>query len=217
MSDRSLIVQLNRAFIRPHDLPEVYAIIGAGLYVGRTDPTTPTAIAVARDTVDTWNITTVSDYNLLYDQAEKYAAYRGLDTAYGIIDVIVAYDPEQGTQAAYATMSIDPVKPTAINPIVHSTRPALTDSLIRTWTADHDTARDIARLAAGTGSSAVFRSDFFGPDMEQVDLVPAGFRANTTVAYDPVFTVCPPRVGEDFTFDAVLANITHTATVRNKI
>lgn len=50
-----------------------------------------------------------------------------------------------------------------------------------------------------------------------VDLVPAGFRANTTVAYDPVFTVCPPRVGEDFTFDAVLANTTHTATVRNKI
>lgn len=76
MTARHLIVQLTRTFVRPHEFPEVYATIGSGLYVGRTSEFTPPAIAVARDTVDTYDIATVSDYNLLYDQAEKYVTYR---------------------------------------------------------------------------------------------------------------------------------------------
>ena len=114
MSDRSLVVQLNRAFIRPHDFSEVYAIIGAGLYVGRTDSTTPAAIAVARDTVDNWNLTVVGDYNPLHEQAEKYVTYRDLDTSYGILDVLVARDPDHSMQAAYITVSIDPSEPLSL-------------------------------------------------------------------------------------------------------
>lgn len=215
-----MAVQLTRAFIRPHDFPEVYAIIGSGLYVGRTNPSTPPAVAVARDTVDEWNIAVVGAYNLLHDQAEKYVTYRDLNTSYGILDVLVARDPDHNMQAAYITISIDPAKPTAVNPVTYSPNPALSDSLIRTWSADRTedgpVARKIAAAAAGVSvSPVVFRKDFFTADMESLDSVPAGFRANTAAASDPVFTACPPRVGEDFTFDTALANSTHTATVRN--
>ena len=220
MNSRSMAVQLTRAFIRPHDFPEVYAIIGSGLYVGRTNPSTPPAVAVARDTVDDWNVAAVSAYNLLHDQAEKYVTYRDLNTSYGILDVLAAYDPERDLRAAYVTVSIDPAKPTAASPVTYSPNPALTDSLIRTWSADRaedgPVARKIAAAASGGSvSSVVFRKDFFTADMEPIDQVPAGFRANTAAAGDPVFTMCPPRVGEDFTFDTALANSTHTATVRN--
>lgn len=218
MTERHLIVQLNRTFIQPRDFPEVYATIGSGLYVGRTSEFTPPAIALARDTVDTWNIATVSDYNLLHGQSEKYVTYRDLRTSYGILDVLVAHDPDHNMQAAYVTVSIDPSRPTATNPVTYSPHPALTDSLLRTWSEDLDAAHDISQIAAGDSvSSVVFRKDFFTSDMEPVDHVPAGFRPNTTTAGDPVFTICPPRVGEDFTFDTALATTIHTATVRNDI
>lgn len=218
MTERHLIVQLNRTFIQPRDFPEVYATIGSGLYVGRTSEFTPPAIALARDTVDTWNIATVSDYNLLYDQAEKYVTYRDLNTSYGILDVLVARSPVHNMQAAYITVSIDPSRPTATNPVTYTRHPALTDSLLRTWSEDLDAAHDISQIAAGGSvSSVVFRKDFFAADMESVDCVPAGFRPNTTTAGDPVFTLCPPRVGKDFTFDTALATTIHTATVRNDL
>ena len=218
MTARHLIVQLTRTFIQPHEFPEVYATIGSGLYVGRTSEFTAVAIALARDTVDTCNLATVSDYNLLYDQAEKYVTYRDLSTSCGILDVLVAHDPDHDLRATYVTVSIDPAKPTAANPVTYSPHPALTDSLIRTWSEDLDAAHDISEVAAGDSvSSVVFRKDFFTADMEPVDCVPAGFRDNTTTAGDSVFTLCPPRVGEDFTFDSVLATTIHTATVRNDI
>lgn len=218
MTDRSLIVQLNRTFIHPQDFPEVYAIIGSGLYVGRTNPSTPPAIAVARDTVDTWNLATVGAYNLLHEQADKYVTYRDLGTSYGILDVLVAHSPVHNMQAAYITVSIDPSKPTATNPVTYTNHPALTDSLIRTWSEDLDAAHDISQIAAaGSVSSVVFRKDFFATGMEPVDAVPAGFRDNTTTADDAVFTMCPPRVGEDFTFDTALVDTIHTATVRNDL
>lgn len=218
MTARHLIVQLTRTFVQPHEFPEVYATIGSGLYVGRTSEFTPPAIALARDTVDTWNIATVSDYNLLYDQAEKYVTYRDLRTSYGILDVLVARDPDHNMQAAYVTVSIDPSRPTATNPVTYTRHPALTDSLLRTWSEDLDAAHDISQIAAGDSvSSVVFRKDFFTADMEPVDRVPAGFRPNTTTAGDPVFTICPPRVGKDFTFDTALATAIHTATVRNDL
>lgn len=218
MTERHLIVQLNRTFIQPRDFPEVYATIGSGLYVGRTNPSTPPAVAVARDTVDTYDIAVVGAYNLLHDQAEKYVTYRDLGTSYGILDVLVARDPDHNMQAAYVTVSIDPSRPTATNPVTYTRHPALTDSLIRTWSEDLDAAHDISEVAAGGSvSSVVFRKDFFTGDMEPVDRMPAGFRDNTTTAGDPVFTICPPRVGEDFTFDSVLATTIHTATVRNDI
>ena len=218
MTARHLLVQLTRTFVQPHEFPEVYAIIGSGLYVGRTGHTTSPAVAVARDTIDEWNIAAVSDYNLLHDQAEKYVTYRDLNTSYGILDVLVARDPDHNMQAAYVTVSIDPSRPTATNPVTYTRHPALTDSLIRTWSEDLDAAHDISQIAAGDSvSSVVFRKDFFTADMEPVDTVPTGFRPNTITAGDPVFTVCPPRVGEDFAFDSVLATTAHTATVRNDL
>lgn len=218
MTTHHLIVQLTRTFIQPHDFPEVYAIIGSGLYVGRTDASTPPAVAVARDTVDTWNLATVGAYNLLHEQADKYVTYRDLGTSYGILDVLVAHSPVHNMKAAYITVSIDPSKPTATNPVTYTNHPALTDSLIRTWSEDLGAAHDISQVAAGDiVSSVVFRKDFFAVGMKPVDSVPAGFRDNTTTATDPVFTVCPPRVGEDFTFDTALATTIHTATVRNTL
>lgn len=222
MTDRSLIVQLNRTFIHPHNFPEVYAIIGSGLYVGRTDASTPPAIAVARDTVDTSNLAVVGTYNLLHDQAEKYVTYRDLNTSHGILDVLIAHDPEHDMCAAYVAVSIDPAKPTAANPVTYSPNPSLTDSLIRTWSTDRVEAGPVARLLAGPAaggsvSSVVFRKDFFAAGMEPVDAVPAGFRPNTTTVGDAVFTMCPPRVGEDFTFDTALATTIHTAAVRNDL
>lgn len=219
MTTRHLLVQLTRTFIQPHDFPEVYAIIGSGLYVGRTDHTTSPAIAVARDTVDKWNLATVGPFNPLHELAEKYVTYRDLDTSYGILDVLVAHDPELNMQAAYVTVTTDPSKPTvASNPVAYSPYPALTDSLIRTWSEDLGAAHDISQVAAGDiVSSVVFRKDFFAAGMEPVDRMPTGFRPNTTTAGDPVFTVCPPRVGEDFTFDTALATTIHTATVRNTL
>ena len=102
--------------------------------------------------------------------------------------------------------------------MVHSTIPALTDSLIRTWSTDRSAALHIARLAAGGSvSSVLFRKDFFAADMKPVGLVPHGFRDNTTTASDLVFTMCPPRVGDDFAFDTTLATTAHTATVRNDL
>lgn len=137
---------------------------------------------------------------------------------HGILDVLVARDPEHDMRAVYVGLSIDPAKPTATNPVTYTRHPALTDSLLRTWSEDLDAAHDISQIAAGDSvSSVVFRKDFFTADMEPVDRVPAGFRPNTTTAGDPVFTICPPRVGEDFTFDSVLATTIHTATVRNDI
>lgn len=222
MTTRHLLVQLTRTFVRPHDFPEVYAIIGSGLYVGRTDSSTPPAVAVARDTVDTSNLAVVGTYNLLHDQAEKYVTYHDLNTSHGILDVLIAHDPEHDMRAAYVAVSIDPAKPTAANPVTYSPNPSLTDSLIRTSSTDRVEAGPVARLLAGPAaggsvSSVVFRKDFFTAGMEPVDSVPAGFRPNTTTAGDPVFTVCPPRVGEDFTFDTVLATTIHTATVRNDL
>ena len=218
MTERSLTVQLTRTFIQPHDFPEVYATIGSGLYVGRTDHTTAPAISVARDTVDTFTIAGVSAYNLLHSQADKYVTYRDLNTSYGIMDVLLVSNPRRMQRAAYVTVSIDPAKPTASNPVVHSTIPALTDSLIRTWSTDRSAALHIARLAAGGSvSSVLFRKDFFAADMKPVGLVPHGFRDNTTTASDLVFTMCPPRVGEDFAFDTTLATTAHTATVRNDL
>lgn len=135
---------------------------------------------------------------------------------HGILDVLIAHDPGHNMQATYITVPIDPSRPTATNPVTYTRHPALTDSLLRTWSEDLDAAHDISQIAAGGSvSSVVFRKDFFTADMEPIDQVPAGFRANTTAASDPVFTMCPPRVGEDFTFDTALANTTHTATVRN--
>lgn len=218
MTERSLTVQLTRTFIHPHDFPEVYATIGSGLYVGRTDHTTAPAISVARDTVDAWNIAAVSDYNLLHSQAEKYVTYRDLNTSYGVLDVLLDSNSRRIQRAAYVTVSIDPAKPTASNPVVHSTVPALTDSLIRTWSTDRSAALHIARLASGGSvSSVLFRKDFFAADMKPVGLVPHGFRDNTTTASDLVFTMCPPRVGDDFAFDTALATTAHTATVRNDL
>lgn len=219
MTERHLIAQLTRTFIHPHDFPEVYAIIESGLYVGRTDASTPPAIAVARDTVDTWNLATVGPFNPLHELAEKYVTYRDLDTSYGILDVLVAHDPELNMKAAYVTVTTDPSKPTVdSNPVAYSPYPALTDSLIRTWSEDLGAAHDISQVAAGDiVSSVVFRKDFFAVGMKPVDSVPAGFRDNTTTAADPVFTLCPPRVGENFTFDTVLATTAHTATVRNDL
>lgn len=218
MTTHHLIVQLTRTFIQPHDFPEVYAIIGSGLYVGRTDASTPPAVAVARDTVDTWNLATVGAYNLLHEQADKYVTYRDLGTSHGILDVLVAHSPVHNMQAAYITVSIDPSKPTATNPVTYTNHPALTDSLIRTWSEDLDAAHDISQIAAaGSVSSVAFRKDFFATGMEPVDAVPAGFRPNTTTVGDTVFTTCPPRVGKDFTFDTALATTIHTATVRNDL
>lgn len=218
MTTHHLVVQLTRTFIRPHDFPEVYAIVGSGLYVGRTDASTPPAIALARDTVDNWNLTVVSDYNPLYGRADKYVTYRDLGTSYGILDVLVARDPYHNMQAAYVTVSIDPSRPTATNPVTYTRHPALTDSLIRTWSEDLDAAHDISQIAAGDSvSSVVFRKDFFAAGMEPVDAVPSGFRPNTTTVGDAVFTMCPPRVGVDFTFDSAMAATAHTATVRNDL
>lgn len=218
MTTHHLVVQLTRTFIRPHDFPEVYATIGSGLYVGRTDASTPPAVALARSTVDTWNLATVGSFNPLHDQADKYVTYRDLDTSYGVLDVLAACDPYHNMQAAYVTVSIDPSRPTATNPVTYTRHPALTDSLIRTWSEDLDAAHDISQIAAGDSvSSVVFRKDFFAAGMEPVDTVPAGFRPNTTTVGDAVFTMCPPRVGVDFTFDTALATTIHTATVRNDL
>lgn len=222
MTTHHLIVQLTRTFIQPHDFPEVYAVIGSGLYVGRTDSSTPPAVAVARDTVDTWNLATVGAYNLLHEQADKYVTYRDLGTSHGILDVLVAHSPVHNMKAAYITVSIDPSKPTATNPVTYTNHPALTDSLIRTWSTDRVEAGPVARLLAGPAaggsvSSVVFRKDFFATGMEPVDAVPTGFRPNTTTVGDAVFTMCPPRVGEDFTFDTALATTIHTAAVRNDL
>ena len=155
MTARHLIVQLTRTFVRPHEFPEVYAIIGSGLYVGRTGHTTSPAVAVARDTVDTCNLAVVGTYNLLHDQAEKYVTYRDLGTSYGILDVLIAHDPEHDMRAAYVALSIDPAKPTATNPVTYSPNPALTDSLLRTWSEDLDAAHDISQIAAGGSVSSL--------------------------------------------------------------
>ena len=220
MTTRHLIVQLSRTFVHPDDFPAVFATVGSGLYVGRTTPDTPAAVAAARRLVDSWKLTRIGAYNWLYEKASRDVDEFGSNLTYPVFDVLTAHDPQRGLTAAYVVIKCDDTGAAVTNPVLYLS--PTTRSWAPTVSLDPDgterTARQLALTAVGTDSAtSAFRKDFFTDSMPSVTDVPDGFLHNTTTPADPVFSMPAPRVGDDLLFDTITATTTHTATVRNDI